>query len=553
MGFFNRSKPIKAQSSHPDHPGVHLKPPSPPALPPRPITPAPLPSAHFLVPAVTQLPPPPCWSFSALAPKFGPGSAPPPWQRWCPRQGKGAGSAVHLVQPCALAGDDDGGDEIYSDVCSRFDDVVTLIDREEYAGHEADLFLCPSSPAIKETTPPPTTDRSLGFSKLWPSLPHKNPDAGPLQATTAVVSGKYFSKVELYANSKLPLALSPFALCGSSWPPLLRLAAQCSLRVYSPPTGPERRQAIVVPADWRSGSKAMYIRSVPADAARTVVVAVRGTASFADWAVNLRADPVSPLGFLDDPGNACHAGFLSVARAMVAPVARRLREMLEDDPSRADHSLVFTGHSAGGAVAALLYMHMLAACPDAQSDLTVLAGCFRRVHCLTFGAPPVSLLPLAKPNRPELRKSLFLSFVNEGDPVTRADKAFVKSLFTLLKSPPPSSAGPIGDGEKKKKNNKDSPPAPQPYWSPPVWTVPPSTLSNAGCIVLLRSGDPYLPPVDRKSVQDRLHEGVVAVTCRDDQLRGVIWGDPVCHLMRLYAVRVEALAAAAEMAGKTSP
>lgn len=520
------------------------------------MTPASPSNAHLTTVVPTAAPP--CWAVPAPPPGSGPdaGASPPwAWRRRCPGREKWFGSTVHVIE--ARDPDDDDDDELYSDVCSHFDDVVTLIDHEEFAGHEEDIFICPPPLTTTDTTattpstplPLSQSDRSLGFSKRWP-LPHKNPDAGPLQATTAVVSGRYFSKVELYANSRLPLALPPFALSGSSWPPLLRLAAQCSLRVYSPPTGPERRQAIVVPADWRSGSKAMYIRSVPADAARTVVVAVRGTASFADWAVNLRADPVSPLGFLDDPGNACHAGFLSVARAMVAPVARRLREMLEDDPSRAHHSLVLTGHSAGGAVAALLYMHMLAASSDAQSELTVLAGCFRRLHCLTFGAPPVSLLPLTRPDRPELRKSLFLSFVNEGDPVTRADKAFVKSLFTLLKSPPPSSADPL---KKKKKTGNDSSLPSQPYWNPPLWPVPPSTLSNAGCIVLLRAGDPHSPPVDRKSVQDRLREGVVAVTCRDDQLRGVIWGDPVCHLMRLYAARVDALAAAAEAAERQWP
>lgn len=358
------------------------------------------------------------------------------WQRWCPGQWKRTSSPAYLVQ--TFGNESSGDDELYSDVCSRFDDVVTLIDREEYAGHEADILLTTE----EMTQPPPLSDRSLGFSKRWPSLPPKYPDAGPLRATTAVVSGKYFSKVELYANSKLPLALPPFALCGSSWPLLLRLAAQCSLRVYSPPTGPERRQAIVVPPDWRSGSKAMYIRSVPADAARTVVVAVRGTASFADWAVNLRADPVSPLGFLDDPGNACHAGFLSVARAMVGPVARRLREILEDDPSRVDHCLVLAGHSAGGAVAALLYMHMLAASADAQSELTALAGCFRRVHCLTFGAPPISLLPLAKPDRPELRKSLFLSFVNEGDPSRGPTRPLSRACSRYSKVPRPEKSTP---------------------------------------------------------------------------------------------------------------
>lgn len=100
-------------------------------------------------------------------------------------------------------------------------------------------------------------------------------------------------------------------------------------------------------------------------------------------------------------------------------------------------------------------MHMVATSTDARSELTVLDRCFCRVHCLTFGAPPVSLLPLVKPKRLSLRKCLFLSFFNEGDPVNRADKAFFKSLFTLLASPPPSSADPVvGDGKRSTPKRK---------------------------------------------------------------------------------------------------
>ena len=106
---------------------------------------------------------------------------------------------------------------------------------------------------------------------------------------------------------------------------------------------------------WRTGTKTMVIKSVPMDYMNTIVFAIRGTATFMDWAVNLNMEPVSPVGFLDDPDNLCHAGFLSVARKMIVPVARRLRQLLEEDPSRASYSLLITGHSAGGAVAALLY------------------------------------------------------------------------------------------------------------------------------------------------------------------------------------------------------
>lgn len=75
----------------------------------------------------------------------------------------------------------------------------------------------------------------------------------------------------------------------------------------------------------------------------------------------------------DDPGNLCHSGFLSVARKMIKPVATRLRSLLQEDPSRSSCSLLMTGHSAGGAIASLLYAHMLA--EQAGSELSILAGC----------------------------------------------------------------------------------------------------------------------------------------------------------------------------------
>lgn len=57
---------------------------------------------------------------------------------------------------------------------------------------------------------------------------------------------------------------------------------------------------------------------------------------------------------------------------MVGPAYARLRSLLEEDPSRSSYSLIITGHSAGGAIATLLYAHMLA---EGGSELGILAGC----------------------------------------------------------------------------------------------------------------------------------------------------------------------------------
>lgn len=376
--------------------------------------------------------------------------------------------------------------------------------------------------------------------------------------------------------------------------PLLCLAAQFSERAYEKPRGAEREAHL--DASWRNGTRAVVIKSVPMDHMNTIVFAVRGTATFMDWVVNLNTAPASPAGFLEDAGNLCHAGFLSTARGLVRPVAARLRQLLAEEPRRAKggYSLLITGHSAGGAVASLLYCHMLSALSSSspgveKSELSALTGRFRRVHCVTFGAPPVSLLPLAKPDREALRKSLFLSFVNEGDPVARADPAYVRALLALYAAPPPpvvtatgwggggggssttlpGKSGGKGEGrsprEKMSKSSlssnrtgKSSAANKQPattstddatrrrvVTSGPVWKVPQATLSSAGRIVVLRSGNAGARPRGRKTVEERLNEGVVAQVTTDEQLREVIWGDPVCHLMRLYAGRIETLAVGA--------
>ncbi|KAI1499749.1 Alpha/Beta hydrolase protein [Biscogniauxia marginata] len=473
---------------------------------------------------------------------------------------------------------------MYDQICDKFNDVMTLIDRDRFVGNENDLFMYQEpTPA---PAPPSEASKQLTTRKGHAKKSKKDAPKGQTSAVaSSLISAGYFSKVDLYTNSKLPLDLLPLRLDFPVYP-LLSLAARYSERVYEKPRGAERDAHI--DADWKTGAKAMYIKSVSMDHMDTIVFAIRGTSTFMDWAVNLNTAPTAPIGFLDDPSNFCHAGFLSAAKKMIAPVAARLRQLLQENPRRCSYSLLITGHSAGGAVASLLFMHMLATSKAAASELNLLTGCFKRVHCITFGAPPISLLPLQKPGKSEFKKSQFLGFVNEGDPVARADKAYVKSLLELFASPAPMQA-------KDKDKDKDSGKPPSPPSSPPskhsskprekksktslasktsktsmkstqsshshsssksskpklpgpVWKVPASMLSNAGRIVVLRSGNPNAKVKRAKTVEERLSEGVVAQVTSDEQLRGLIWGDPVCHVMKLYAGRIEELAIGAATA-----
>ncbi|KAK2601611.1 hypothetical protein QQS21_004846 [Conoideocrella luteorostrata] len=560
MGWFTSHKSSKRPvrqtlkpASITSPPNVYYTPsPPPPKQPPRPATANP--SHHDWYKPQPPVFSPPGYLTSSTAhlpiiPSPYYSQSPPPPQQQQQQQsklGRWSEPMVDLArdfvpgQPAAVA------NATYEDIRNRFDNVMTLIDQESLSGHEKNLFLCQDIPVSQNSLVPyqhdtaASTDRAL--LRIRPNRKQSSDSQKqkkiPLSQSThvaaSVVKGSYFSKVELYANSKLPMNLPPLRLYMPTWP-LLCLAAQYSHRVYNTPSCSERDTHIS--SSWRSGTKAMRIKSVSMDHASTIVFAIRGTASFSDWAVNLNMAPSPPTNFLDDPGNYCHAGFLSTARKMVKPVAERLRQLLEEDPSRAGHSLLITGHSAGGAVASLLYSHMLSVSSDSESELSILAGCFKRIHCVTFGTPPVSLLPLEKPNRRELKKSVFLTFVNEGDPVVRAEKAYVKSLVELLTAPPPPPSPPKpSDDSKRRKDDK---------YARLEWKVPPAMLSNPGRIVVLRAGDPHAPVTDYKTVKERLHDGVVAVTCKEEQLRGVVWGDPVAHMMSLYAGRIEILAVGA--------
>lgn len=66
-----------------------------------------------------------------------------------------------------------------------------------------------------------------------------------------------------------------------------------------------------------------------------------------------------------------------------------------------------------------------------------------------------------------------------------------------------------------------------------IWNIPPGTLSNAGRLVVLR---------DNQNGIAGLEDNVKAEITSDEQMRSVVFGDPVMHMMNIYARRVEVLA-----------
>lgn len=466
---------------------------------------------------------------------------------------------------------------LYDAISSKFDEVLTLLDGEDYHNQDAQGRMSTVNVQpwqTKQHSPPPQSEqRTRGNLQVGRhSNGRQNTSSHANQARTAVGSSILMSdlyrKTQLYSNSRVQGSLTKVQFYMSTFP-LLCLAVQSSAAAYDPPTGLSRKQTIHIPPSRLSGTKAMIIKSAPVDQLDVLVFAIRGSKGIDDWRTNFANDPASPAGFIDDAGNLCHEGFLRCARKMVRPIAERLREMLQQDPKRAGCALLLTGHSAGGAVAQLLYMHMLS---SLKSELTDLKGFFRHIHCVTFGAPPVSLLPLQKPTTKAMQKSLFLSFINEGDPVARADWAYLKCLMELYATPGPSppkgiKVKPSGGDKKALKgilkggksastlavnrtrptagNRTNSAPSTSSVDARPVWPVPRGTLSSAGKIVLLRTSRKPPSKDPKKGGNGNGEERIEARLATDQQLRGCIFGLLMMHKMDVYRERIERMAVGA--------
>ncbi|KAI5803697.1 Alpha/Beta hydrolase protein [Geopyxis carbonaria] len=227
-----------------------------------------------------------------------------------------------------------------------------------------------------------------------------------------------------------------------------------------------------------------------------LVVAVRGSASGVDWMVNANGDPRDASEFLDPDhlGHvSVHSGFLHGARALEGPVRTALAA------AGAKH-VVFAGHSAGGAVAALLFSHFLASSLD---DST-------RYSSITFGAPPLAA-PDITPRLLQLQQArtnpgLVLAIVNDGDPVARADRAYLRTLVDLYRAA--CGAEPLPPPEK-----------------------PLDGLCNVGTLVVVR---------------DRNHDGderdIVVEVAPRNVFEELVYCNAAVHRRVVYAESVELIA-----------
>lgn len=104
---------------------------------------------------------------------------------------------------------------MYDQIFARFDNVMTLIDRDKYVGDENDLFIYQSHPVAAPPIEPPSQQHIVYKGHVKKGKKETPKEVAKKQTSalaSSLASRGYFAKVDLYANSKLPADLPPLRL-----------------------------------------------------------------------------------------------------------------------------------------------------------------------------------------------------------------------------------------------------------------------------------------------------------------------------------------------------
>ncbi|KAF5719955.1 hypothetical protein FMUND_4425 [Fusarium mundagurra] len=165
-----------------------------------------------------------------------------------------------------------------------------------------------------------------------------------------------------------------------------------------------------------------------------------------------------------------HSGFLACAATLLPWLTEEIVRQVTVDEGLND--IVFTGHSAGGAVAAMVFLHFVCHCPSELSNA--------KFSLITFGAPPVT-----STNITELAQSLpqtrhIYAVVNEHDLVPRVDQGYITSIISLYRS---AYGLPLSDfnnttftTNSQADRNQDA-----------IWELPPPDFHVVGNVIVLRA------------------------------------------------------------------
>ncbi|KAF3902076.1 hypothetical protein ABW21_db0200865 [Orbilia brochopaga] len=352
----------------------------------------------------------------------------------------------------------------------------------------------------------PTIDNSTGASeavaelsgRLGNALEHIDVE-GDFRSHLTAELDRLDSKAAAYANSSLEFCSSaqPWD-CDWAEAELIGLAWDCSLDVYCPATPKANGQAdlanaagvtklaLSIPCSMTGDTKATSCTiftpaKQPGDGdvrSPYLIIAIRGSMGTLDNIVNLNGEPRdASLLFVAD-GSAytavtfhAHAGFLNSALKLKDLLAPHIEAFLTRN-SRG--TILFTGHSAGGAVATLLHLSF-----RAKLAYRFTAAVF---SCITFGSPPVVkyMTPADKLTVGGMTSSArILNIVNEYDLVARSDRKYIVSMVQLYNST---------DGAEGNASAGSLPTTIVGADGRPPWLLPEPELFHVGPIIVLKVG-----------------------------------------------------------------
>ena len=132
---------------------------------------------------------------------------------------------------------------------------------------------------------------------------------------------------------------------------------------------------------------------------------------------------------------------------------------------------------------------------------------FPEVNCVTFGTPPISSIPLHSSQGVSTYPGLFLSIVNEGDPVAQAQEEFIRTLIDVYVLEPKDLSERYPDGVH----------------------VPQGHFRASGNPVILRDVDP----------NDEDASDIKPYTTDSHLLERKLFGNPFVHSIREYLERIQ--------------
>ena len=102
---------------------------------------------------------------------------------------------------------------LYDQLFTTFNDVMTSIDREVYSGDDRDLFVLQPDSDVELEQSPHGESTERGFTnRTKKASPRANTKGQTAAVASSIISANCFAKVELYANSRLPMDLPPLKL-----------------------------------------------------------------------------------------------------------------------------------------------------------------------------------------------------------------------------------------------------------------------------------------------------------------------------------------------------